>query len=110
MESFQQCRKSRQKKSVASRVSPLRHMLGTLAQRARGIVGRTFVNPPAQKRMNGKYMLDVFGGVGAMAKTDLLGLRGYVFDTKFGSRYDVQEPVVLIRTRQDAYAGNLLWE
>ena len=56
--------------------------------------------------MTGKYMLDVFGGVGPLAKaTDLLGLRGYVLDTKLGCRYDVTKPIVLTRIRQDVSAG-----
>ena len=33
------------------------------------------------------------------------GLRGYVLDTKFGPRYDVSQPIVLTRSRQDVSAG-----
>ena len=76
MESFQLCRK-----------------LETLARRARGIVGRTVVNPPAHRHMTRKCLLDVFGGP------------GYVLDTKFGPRYDVTKPFVLTRIRQDVSAG-----
>ena len=40
-------------------------------------------------------MIDVFGGDGFLTKaTNLLGLRGYVLDTKFGSRCDVTQPNV----------------
>ena len=40
--------------------------------------------------MTGKYMLDVFGGPGFLAKaSNHMGLRGYVLDTKCGPRYDV---------------------
>ena len=45
--------------------------------------------------MTGKYLLDVFGGLGFLAKTtNHFGLRGYVLDTKFGPRYDVAQPLV----------------
>ena len=63
-------------------------------------------NPSARKRMTGKYMLDVFGGHGFLAKaSNHLGLRGYVLDAKFGSRYDVTKPLVLTRIRQDVSSG-----
>ena len=56
--------------------------------------------------MTGKYMLDVFGGSGFFTKaTNHLGLRGYVLDSKFGPRYDVTQPLVLTRIRQDVSAG-----
>ena len=48
------------------------------------------------------YLLDVFGGNDFLTKaTNSLGLRGYVFDTKFGPRYDVTQPIVLTRIRQE---------
>ena len=51
-------------------------------------------------------MLDVFSGSGFLAKaTNHLGLRCYVLDTKFGSRYDVTKPLVLTRIRQDVSAA-----
>ena len=51
--------------------------------------------------MTGKYFVDVFGGSGFLAKTTKhLDLRGYVFDTKFGPKYDVTKPLVLTRIRQ----------
>ena len=44
------------------------------------IVDRAIANPSVHKRLTGKYMIDVFGGLGEA--THHLGLRGYVFDTK----------------------------
>ena len=79
----------------------------TLETRAtcRGI-DRAIANPPAHKRMTGKCMLDVFGGLAFLAKSsNHIGLRGYVFDTKVGPRYDVTKPLVLTRIRQDVSAG-----
>ena len=50
-------------------------------------------------------MLNVFGGSGFLAKaTNHLGSRGDVFDTKFGPWYDVTQPFVLTRIRQDVSA------
>ena len=51
-------------------------------------------------------MLDVFGEPGFLAKAiNLLGLRGYVLDTKTGPMYDVTKLLVLTRIRQDVTAG-----
>ena len=56
----------------------------------RDVVDEAFADPVVHKHMIGKYMLDVFGGLGFVAKAaNLFGLRGFVFDTKFGPRYDV---------------------
>ena len=46
------------------------------------------------------------GGYGFLTHaTDHLGLHGCVLDTKFGTRYDVREPLALARIRQDVSAG-----
>ena len=74
----------------------------------RGIVDKATASPSAQKRMTGKYMLDVFGGPGFLATaSNHLGLSGYVLDTKFGPRYVVTKPFVLTRIRQDVSAGKM---
>ena len=50
-------------------------------------------DPVVRKRMTGKCMIDVFGGSGFVAKeANPLGLRGYVFDTKFGPRCEQDVP------------------
>ena len=60
----------------------------------RGVVDQAFADPVVHKRMTGKYMLDVFGGSGFVAKaTAHLGLRGNVLDTKFWRRYNVTKPL-----------------
>ena len=44
--------------------------------------------------MTGKSLIDVFGGSGFLSQaTNHLGLRGCVFDTKFGPKYDVSKPM-----------------
>ena len=56
--------------------------------------------------MTGKYLFDVFGGLGIFAKaSNHLGLRGHVLDTKFGAWYEVTKPLILTRIRQDVPAG-----
>ena len=58
--------------------------------------------------MTGKFFIDVVGGSGFLSKaTHHLGLRGYVLDTKFGSRCDVAQPFVLTRIRQEVSAGKM---
>ena len=37
-----------------------------------------------------------------------MGLRGYVLDSKFGPTYDVTQPLILTRIRQDVSAGKLV--
>ena len=67
----------------------LRNMLGRLARRA-------------------EALFDVFGGAGFLATpTNHLGMRGFVLDTKFGPRYDLTNPLVLTRIRQDVSAGKV---
>ena len=62
----------------------------------------TEVRSVFHKRMTGKDVPDVFGGSGFVANaTNHLGPRGYVLDTKFGRKYDVTQPLVLTRIRQD---------
>ena len=47
------------------------------------IVDNATAHPSAHKRMTGKCMLNVFGGLALVAKTsNYLGLRGNVLDTK----------------------------
>ena len=61
--------------------------------------------------MTGKYMVDVFSTAGFLAKAaHHLGLRGYVLDTKFGSRNDLTNFLVLTSTRQDVSARNVSLE
>ena len=85
----------------------LRNKLETLAQRAEVFLTKATESPAAHRRMTGKYMIDVFGGSGFLTKvTNQLGLRGYVLDTKLGARYDVTQPIVLTRIRQDVSLGN----
>ena len=56
--------------------------------------------------MTGKYMFDVFGGLGFLAKAkNHLGLRGCVPDTKFEPKYHVTMLLVHARIRQDVSAG-----
>ena len=91
MESVQQCRKIREKQSSGKRLPlPVHHapkQTGNTRATCRGIMGRTFVHPPAHKRITGKYMLDIFGGTGCLAeKTNHLGFRGAVLNTKFRSK------------------------
>ena len=73
----------------------------------RGTTCWAVVNPPAHKRLAGRYWLDVFGGAGDLAKmTDHLGLCGDVLDAKFGSRYDLTKPFVLLtKTQQEVSTG-----
>ena len=60
----------------------------------RSAVFTTIADPAIRKRMNGKYMADVFGGFGYLTKAiKHWGLRGCVLDTKFGLRYDVTQPL-----------------
>ena len=81
-------------------LSALKH-IGNTRVPCRGVVDKAVVH----KRMTGKYMLDVFGGSGFVAKaTSHLGLRGYVFDTKFGPKYDVTQHRTLTRIRQNVSA------
>ena len=57
---------------------------GNTRATCRGVVYKT-ASPAAHKRMNGKYLFDVFGGSGFLARaTTQMGLRGYVLDTKVG--------------------------
>ena len=92
MVSFQQCRKIRQKQSFGGRLSlspsPSLKQAGNTCGTCRGIVDRAMATPSAHKRMTGKYMPDVFGGLLAKA-TNNLGLRGRVLGTKLGPRCDV---------------------
>ena len=84
---------------------PLRNRLETLAGRAEGLSIKRVHIQSAHNRMTGKYMLDVFGGPGFLAKaSNHLRLRDYVLDTKFGPRHDVTKPFVLTRIRQDVSA------
>ena len=77
----------------------------------RGVVDKAFADPVVQKRMTGKFMLDVFGVSGFVAQaTNQLGVRGYVLDTKFGPRYDVTQPLVLTGIRQHVFAGKCFAE
>ena len=70
-----------------------------------GVVDQAFADPAVYKRMTGKFLIDVFGGSGFVAKaTYHLGLRGRVLDTKFGLRCDVTQPTVT-SIRQDVSAG-----
>ena len=79
-----------------SRAKQAGNTLATLS----GIVDGATASPSAHKRMIGKYILDVFDGPCIPAKaTNHLGLRGHVFDTKFGPRYDVTDSLVFTRIR-----------
>ena len=50
---------------------------GNICATCRGIVDKAFADPAVRKRMTGKYMLDVFGASGFVAKaTNHIGLRG----------------------------------
>ena len=72
-----------------------------------GVVDKAFADPVILKRTTGKYVLDVFGGPGYLAKaSNQLGLRGDVLNTKFGPKYDVTKPLIPTRIRQDISAGN----
>ena len=105
MESFQQCRKRRQKQSSGA-LSLSRCKLETTARRAQATVDTATVSPSSHKWMTAKYMLDVFGGARFLARTtNHLGLRGCVLDTKFGPRYDVTKPLVLTRIRHNISVG-----
>ena len=78
----------------------------TLALRTEVLLTKAFADPVVRKRMTRKYMLDVFGGSGFVAKaTNHFCLHGYVLDTKFEPRYDVTKPLVLTRIRQDVCGG-----
>ena len=48
--------------------SPASKQAGNTGAMCRGIVDRAIANPSAHKRMTGKYMLDVLGGLGFVAK------------------------------------------
>ena len=64
-------------------------------------------NLAAHRRMPGKYVLEVFGGRGYVAKaSNHVGLRGDVLDTKFGPKGDVTKPLAVTRIRQNVSAGN----
>ena len=53
-------------------------------------------------------MIDVFGGSGFVAMaTHHFGLCGSVLDAKFGPKYDVTQPVVLTRIRQNVSARSI---
>ena len=100
VESFQQCRKIPDEPSLGGRLPPSRSpapkQVGSPRATCRGIVDNAIAHPSAQKRMTGKYMLDVFGGSGFVAKaSNHLVLRGYVLDTKFGSKYGVTKSLLL---------------
>ena len=83
----------------------LKHIGNTRAP-CRGIVDKATACSAAHKRMIGKYLLEVFGGSGFLAKaTNILGLRGYALDAKFGPGYDVTQPLALTESRHDVSAG-----
>ena len=84
------------------------HKLKKLARATcRSIVDRMFLSPAVQKRMTGKYSIDVSGGSKFMSRTtNMLGLRGYVLDANFGPLYDVTQLFALTRNRQNVSAGN----
>ena len=75
---------------------------GNIRATCRGTVGKAAANPSDHKRMTRKSMLHMFDQPGFLTKaSNHLGLRGYVLDTKFGPRFDVTQPLVLTRIRQD---------
>ena len=84
--------------------SPAQKQIGHT--RATCVVDKATAGPAARKSMTGKYLLDMFGGAGFLSKaTNDLGLRGYVLDTTFGTKYEVTKPLVLTWFRQDVPAG-----
>ena len=86
--------------------SPAPKQVGTIRVTCRGAIDKTIPSPTAHKRMTGKYMPDVFGELGTLAKaSNLRGLHGHVLETKFGTRYDVTQSPVLIGIRQDVSVG-----
>ena len=103
---FQHPARSAKTRSVAPRSPwPASKQAGNTRATCRGIVDNATLSPAVHKRMTGKYQLDVFGGSGFLTKaTNNPGLRGHVLDTKFGPRYDVTQPLVLTRSRQDVSA------
>ena len=85
--------------------SPVPKQVGKTRATCPGTVEKVTAPPTADKRMTGKYMLDVFGGPGFLAKTsNHLGSRGNVLDAKLGPRYDMTKAHVLTRIRQDVFA------
>ena len=61
-----------------SLLRPLRDKLETLVQRAEVLLTKAILVPAVQKRMSGRYLLDVFGGSGFLATAaNHLGLRGH---------------------------------
>ena len=97
VKTFQQCRMS----SAAGRLPPSRSPDPKQAENV-GSTCRGTAPPRAHKRMIGKYVLDVFGGPGFVAKasTNLVYVSTCV-TPKFGPRYDVTKSLVLTRIRQD---------
>ena len=70
------------------------------------IVDKAIADSAVHTRMTWKFLFDVFGGSGFVAITTIIWfLRGYVLDTKFGTKYDVTQPLVLAGIRQDVSAG-----
>ena len=70
-------------KKCKKRTLPLRDKLKTLERGAEGLFIGRIANPPGHKRTSGKFLVDVFGGSGFVAKAiHHLGLRGYVLETQ----------------------------
>ena len=110
VESVQHCHKIQHKQPSGGRLplspAPAPRQAGNTRATCRCVADKATASPAVHKRMTGKFLLDVFGGSGFLTKaTHHLGLRGYVLDTKFALRYDVTQPLVLTRIRQDVSAG-----
>ena len=88
----------------------------TSATRAAGRAERSAVRPRARLRhpkgtvrdLKGVF-LDIFGGVGGVAKSaSALGAHAEVWDTSFGDEYDLTRPRVLRRLLHRIRKGNIL--
>ena len=95
VESFQQCRKMPQVQSLGGRLSSSRSLtpkqVGNTCATCRGIADNAIAHPSAQKRIRRVWWI---------------WLRGKsVKSLRFGPKYDVTQPLVLTRIRQDVSAG-----
>ena len=70
-------------------------------------VCKASASPAVHKRMTGKCLFDVFGGLGFLAKASKSSVIVWPMCSiqKFGPKYDVTKPVVLTRIRQHVSAG-----
>ena len=64
-------------------LSPAPTQVGNTRAACRGVIDKTIPRPAVHKRITAKYVIDVFGGSGFLAKAaNHVGLRGYVLDTE----------------------------